>query len=464
VSQPLAGLAPASAADADAGRLLSIADEVLDHARSGEQVEVVVVAERGTEVRVYDGEVESLSASDTAGLGVRVIVDGRQGFAWAGTLDTEVAVATLVEARDNARFATVDDHAGLAEPDGVDPPTLEVFHPGLRATPTGDKVALALDLERATRGADPRITGIESAEYADADSVVALVSTAGIRTATAESVCWLSVYPLAGDGDAAQTGFGFSLARHPGDLDPEVAATEAAQRATRMLGAVRPSTGRATLVLDPWVTAQLLEVVGSTLAGDAVQKGRSPFAGRIGEAVAAPMVTLVDDPTNPAAFSAATCDGEGLATRRNLLVTDGVLQGFVHSALSARRSGTRSTGNAVRQGYRSVPGVGCSSLALQPGHATQAELIAAVGEGILVADVAGMHSGVNPVSGDLSVGAEGLRIRGGSLAEPLREFTIASTLQRLLTDIQAVGADLVWLPMGAAGVSLVVPDVSVSGQ
>lgn len=231
-----------------------------------------------------------------------------------------------------------------------------------------------------------------------------------------------------------------------------------------MLGAVRPTTGRTTLVLDPWVTAQVLEVVGSTLSGEAVVRGRSPFADRLGETIASPMITLVDDPTNPDAFSATASDGEGLATRRNVLIDGGVLQMFVHNATSARRAGTVSTGSAVRGSYRSAPGAGCAALALAPGTATQAQLVEQVGDGILIADVAGLHSGVNPVSGDVSVGAEGLAIRGGAVAEPLREFTIATTLQRLLTDVDAVGADLEWLPMGAAGVSLVVRDVMVSGQ
>ena len=217
-------------------------------------------------------------------------------------------------------------------------------------------------------------------------------------------------------------------------------------------------------MLDPWVTAQVLEIVGAMLSGEAVAKGRSPFAERLGETIAAAAITLVDDPTDPAAFGASVADGEGLATRRNVLIDGGRLEMFVHNATSARRAGTSSTGSAVRRGFKGVPGVGCGALSLRPGTLDQVGLIATVDDGILVADVAGLHSGVNPVSGDLSVGAEGLRIRGGALGEPLREFTMASTLQRLLTDIDAVGADLQWLPMGAAGVSLVVRDVTVSGQ
>jgi PmbA protein len=218
------------------------------------------------------------------------------------------------------------------------------------------------------------------------------------------------------------------------------------------------------VVLDPYVTAQFLAILGGTLSGEAVQKGRSLFADRLGDEVASPLVTLVDDPTNPAAFTATETDGEGLATRRNVLIDQGVLAMFVQNAYTARRAGTRSTGSAVRGGFKSTPGVGCMATSLAPGTATQAELVAGIGDGLLIQDVAGLHSGVNPVSGDFSTGAEGLRIRGGELAEPVREFTIASTLQKMLKDVQAVGSDLQWLPMSASGVSLVIDEVTISGQ
>jgi PmbA protein len=217
------------------------------------------------------------------------------------------------------------------------------------------------------------------------------------------------------------------------------------------------------VVLDPWVTAQLLGIVGSTLNGDAVLKGRSLFADRLGEPVASPLVTLVDDPTDVRAFTATDADGEGLAARRNELVRDGVLGRFVHNAYTGRRAGTTSTGNAVRS-YRSTPSVDCLALALVPGADDPGALVAGVDDGVLVQEVSGLHSGVNPVSGDLSTGAEGIRIRSGELAEPVREFTIASTLQRMLLDVQAVGSDLEFLPMNAAGVTLVVADLTISGS
>jgi PmbA protein len=442
--------------------LLEIGDRIVAMARSGEQVEVVVGRSTSTEVRVYEGQVEQLASATSAGIGVRVIAGNRQGFAYAGSLDDDVLAETLADARDNAGFATEDEWLGLAEPDGVDVPSLDLYREALTKVPTDAKIDLAMELERAVRAADARISGVEAADYADGVSEGAVVTTSGIRAMSRETSCYVSTYCIATEGDETQTGFGFSVGRTPDDLDVGAAAADASRRATRLLGATKPPSGRVTVVLDPYVTAQLLGIIGSTLSGEAVLKGRSLFADRLGEAVAAPSITFVDDPTNPLAYTSSETDGEGLASRRNVLIDGGVLQKFVHNAYSARRAGTVSTANAVR-GFSSTPGVGCRALSLAPGTKLQPELLADVGDGVLISSVSGLHSGVNPVSGDFSTGAEGLRITGGELAEPLREFTIASTLQKMLSEVAAVGADLEWLPMRAAGVSLVVRDVTMSG-
>jgi PmbA protein len=222
-------------------------------------------------------------------------------------------------------------------------------------------------------------------------------------------------------------------------------------------------TRRTTVVLDPMVTAQFLGVISSTLNGEAVVKGRSLFKDRLGDGVAAANVTLIDDPTNTKAYSATDVDGEGLAARRNVLIEKGVLQQFVHNSYSARRAGTVSTGNATRGGFAGTPGVGCLALSLEPGMRSQAEIVSGIDDGLLVQSMQGLHSGVNPISGDFSTGAAGLIITNGEVGAPVREFTIASTLQRMLQDIVEIGGDIEWLPMRASGMSLVIRDVTMSG-
>jgi PmbA protein len=443
--------------------LLEVADRLVAMAGPGEQLEAYVARSSDTQVRVYEGAVEQLSVADSLGAGVRVVRDGRQGFAYCGTFDPAALAETVTEARDNASFGEPDEAAGVAVPDGVEPAELDLWRPALGQVATADKVALAVELERAVLAADRRIVGVESCDYADSLAESAVVTTTGIRRASRETGCELVAYSLAEDGDDSQSGFGFSLARSFDELDVEVAARDAAERAVRMLGATKPPSGRFTIVLDPWVTAQLMGIVAGTLAADEVIKGRSLFAERAGEQVASPLLGLVEDPTDGRSWGATPVDDEGLATRRVPLVDAGVLQGFVHSTYTGRRMGAASTGSAVRGGFKTTPTAGCRAIIPVPGAVDAATLVAGVDDGVLVQEVSGLHSGVNPVSGDLSTGAEGLRIRGGAVAEPLREFTIASTLQRLLHDVVAVGSDLTWLPMTAAGLTLVVADVSVSG-
>jgi PmbA protein len=444
--------------------LLDLAERVVAGARPGEQVEAYLGRSSRTEVKVFEGEVESLSSADTAGIGVRVVVDGRQGFAYAGSLDEGVLGEVLAEARDNAGFGTADEYLGLVAPDGVAAVDLDLYREALITYPTAAKVQLALDLDRATRAADPRVRGLESVGYGDSSSESAIASTEGIRTTGRRTVCSLWSEALAGEGTETQTGYGYSVGRSPDDLDVEKAATEAADRATRMLGARKPPSQRLTVIFDPKVTASFLGVLSSTLSAESAIKGRSLFAGREGQAVAVPLVTLVDDPTEPEAYGASRFDAEGLASRRNVLIEDGVLAGFLHNSYTGRRTGRASNAAAVRGGYMTGPGVGSRALTLTPGERSHDELLADTGEGLLVQSVSGLHSGVNPVSGDFSVGVEGFIVRGGERAEPVREATIASTLQRMLHDVVAVGGDREWLPGGAAGVTLVIGDVTLSGS
>ncbi len=448
----------------DGHDLGELAGRIAGWAHDGEEVEAYLARESETSVRAFGGEIESLSSAESAGAGVRVVRGHQQGFAYAGSLEEPVLAETLAEARDNASFATADENVGLAKPDGVDPADLDLWRPDLVSFPTDRKMEMALDLERRVRDGDSRIRQVEQANYGDGAVEAAVATTTGIAVSFRQTACFLSAYAIAGAGDDTQTGGGYSVGRTPGELDPDEAAGDAVERATRLLGARKARSTKLTAVFDRRVTTSLLAVLSGTLSGDAVSKGRSLFADRLGERVGAGQLTLVDDPTDASAYGAASHDAEGLATRRNVPIERGRLKGFLYDTYSARRESTVSTASSVRAGFKSTPGVGCRALSLAPGDLDQQGVIAAVGEGFFVQSVTGVHSGVNPISGDFSVGAEGLMIRDGELAEPVREVTIASTVQRILLSILHIGSDLEWLPGVAAGVTLAVGDVSLSGS
>lgn len=443
--------------------LLALADGVVARARAGEQVEAFVVRGRSTSVRVYQREVEAFTRAEQMGVGVRVVVSGRQGFAHVGSFDADAVTDALSEARENARFAEPDQDVGLAEPDGVDPPVLDTWAEAAARLPEADKIDLALDLEDRVLGADPRIVSVRAAAFGDALGEVAVVSTTGIRAVERAARCSLSVSAVARDGDDATSGWAADAARRPDELDRDRVAADAVERAVRMLGASKPPSQRVTVVLEPRLAASLVGVVAGMLSGERLVKGRTPFRDRVGEVVASPRFTLVDDATDARSLGAEAYDGEGLASRPTPLVAAGVLEGFLHSTYTARRAGAAPTASAVRS-HRTTPGVGARVLVVEPGPVPTADLLTGVDDGLWVASMSGLHSGVNAVSGDFSVGVEGLRIRGGELAEPIREATLASTVQRLLSGIAAVGAELEWLPGGSAMATLVIADVALSGR
>jgi len=242
-------------------------------------------------------------------------------------------------------------------------------------------------------------------------------------------------------------------------------AREAADRAVRMLGAVKPPTRTVPVVFDRMVAPSLLGVLLAGLSAEEVQKRRSLFADRLGQRVGAAGLRLVDDGRLVAGPGAAPFDGEGVPTRRTVLIEDGVLQCFLHNTATAARDGggASSTGNARRGSFKSTPGVSAHNLFLEPGDLDQAGLLARAGEGLLVQDVSGVHSGANPITGDFSVGVSGLLFRDGQLAEPVREATVAAHLLDILGGIDAVGSDLRFTTGSIGGSSLLIGEMTVAG-
>lgn len=449
--------------DDETAELLTIATEVVSRATGDEQVEAFVGASSYTSVMVHGGAIESFTSATSRGIGVRVVRDHRQGFAYAGTLDPDAIAEALAEARDNAKFAEPEEWVGLAEPDGVAPVPYEQFEAAVAAMPAERKIELALELERMVIGGDPRITGVRSASYGDGWGRSVLVTSTGIVAGGRGASCSMGALALATDGDETFTGAGSTHGFSPDDLDLDEAASDAVMRATRLFGARPVDSQRVAIVLEPRIAATIVGLLASTLCGDAVVTGRSPFAGRLGESIATTALSLVDDPTDHRSFAADEYDGEGLACRRNELVVDGVLQRFLYDTATGRRVGRPSTGSAARS-IASTPSVSSQALAVAPGSGSFDELLAQVDLGVYVQSMTGLHSGVNLVSGDVSVGIEGLMVRDGAFAEPVREVTIASTLQRMLLDIRAIGDDVDWLPGGTGCPTIVIGDVSLSGR
>ena len=416
-------------------------------------------------VRVYDGAVESLTEAGSKGAGVRVFREGRTGYAFGSDLSEQGLGALARAAAEAASVTEPDEHAGVpsaAEP--VQPAMLVAAE--LAEWTMERRVELALAVERAARGRDALISNVEDTVYADSEGTAALASSNGFCGSFEQTQCYAYAYAFAGEGADRMTGIGLAVARGPGGIDPDAVGHEAADRALALHGARQPASRRCPVVLDPHVAASFASVIGRTLSADAVQRGRSLFAGKEGEQIADPALRLLDDGTDPEGLATAPFDGEGVPQRRTPLIEDGKLRTYLFDSYTARKAGRSSTGNGTRGSYRAPPSVGATNLLVEPGADTTADLIRQAGDGLYVMGVSGLHSGVNAISGSFSVGATGRVIRGGELAEPAREMTIASDLVSMLTAVERAGAEARWVPFGGSvkAPALLVREMTIAGS
>lgn len=447
--------------------LLDLAARLADQSRKSEEIEAFVSHERNFYVKAYSGDVETVSSSEPRGACVRVVEAGRVGFAYTTDLTAKGVRDMLGRARDNARYTTPDEAVGLAPAWKAaieDVPGLQDAR--LADTSPDHKVAFAVGLDKATQDANPKVRAVEEAVYADSDSEVALATSTGVAGRYRRTDTWCYSLAIAEDGDDTEIGFEFAIGRSLDDLDLEAVAQAAAGRAVQVLGAEKVPSARMPVVFDPYTSGQFLGVVAAALTGEAVQKGRSLFAGRIEDEVAGVTLTLVDDGRIEGAPGSAPWDAEGTPTQRTEVIKDGVLTSFLYDLTSARREGRGSTGNASRSGFKSPPGPAPSNLAFDTTGESPGAVLKKVGRGLLVLNFHGVHSGANPVSGDFSVGATGLLIENGTPGRPVKEVTIAAPMLDILARIEAIATDRRWLPFGGSygGATTLVSEMTIAGS
>jgi len=429
--------------------------------RGGGEAELYLSRERTRRYDARGGGIDSISFSDTLSLGVRVFRDGRMGFSYGfGGSGGEIArmVETAVFCADSS---DPDSAYGLPDPAGP-PPALSLFDPAWEGVGEREKADFASGLESAALAFDPRVKRVRSASLKEAVAEVRFWNSSGQAGAYAVSQYFASVDLSAEEDGEGQTGYGFGIARRFADLRLGAIAEEAGRRAVRMLGARRLRTGRWPAILENSASAELLEVLIPSFLASQVAKGKSMLAGRKGMPVASANVRIVDDPLDPAGSDAAVFDGEGTPSRPNVLVEDGVLKGFLSDSFWGRKLGTGSTGSCRRPGPKSPPGTGISNLLISPGDAAPVEMRKRMGSGIVLTEFLGIHT-ADPVSGDFSVGAAGIRFEGGEEKEPVRGFAVSGNILSLLSQVAQVGSDFRWFG-NVGSPSLSVHEITVGGE
>ena len=437
--------------------LQELAEFVVARARLSGASDAEVTIREGDEfsTTVRLGEVETLKESGSRGVGLRVLVEAENGYRVASTSSSDFTaegIEYLVHgAVALAQVTSVDPFAGLAEAGefGQLSGDLELYHEDVYSLPTEERIAWARRAEAAAMAVDTRLVNSDGASFDAATGRRAFVNSRGFVGEYRSSYCSISTSPIAqGASGEMQRDYWWSQARALRDLDsPESVGQEAARRTLRMLDARRVPTQQAPVVFAPEVARGMVGAVFDAAAGDAIYRGASIFAGKLGEEVAASSITVVDDGTVPGGFGTSPFDAEGLPSRRTVIVDKGVLKSYILNTYAGRKLGMKSTGNAGR-GLAGNPYLDAGNLYLEAGTQSAEEIVRGVQRGLNVTRM--MGQGVNLVTGDYSRGAAGLWIENGELVYPVHEVTVAGNLKEMLRNIAAIGSDLVFRGATAA--------------
>lgn len=264
------------------------------------------------------------------------------------------------------------------------------------------------------------------------------------------------------DESGSKSGYEYEFGLSPFNFSPSQIGQKAAEKAISKLGSKHYHTGKASLVLDPEITADLFGVFANTFFADEVLKGKSFLKGKLDQKIASDKIVLIDDGTIPGAACTTPVDGEGIATGKTILIEDGYLLGFLNDFRSARKMNIKPSGNASRS-YKSLPRIEPTNLYLKPGSVSKYDLISSVKKGLYIDEVMGLHS-INLISGEFSLGASGRVIENGSFSYPVEGIAIAGNITDLLNSVTEVASDLKFFPNGGGGCTILLEGISVSGK
>lgn len=421
-----------------------IVKEVLQQAKQkgATEADLVLTENELVTTQVRLGETETLRSAKEVRLGLRLFFDKRSATSSTSDLSTESLTRLVEDTAVLAKAIARDDCSGLptAEECARNVPDLHLYDPDGETLTVKDQLDRAKAAEAAALSSDSRITNSEGAEFASNLYRIIYGSSQGFLGEYRGSTFSLAVSPIASSEDGMQRDHWYSRARHLGALEsPEAVGKQAAERTLRRLGARKIKTQEVPVVFDPETATNLLRIICGALCGPALYRGASFLVGKLGERIAAEAVSVYDDGTLPGHLGSKPFDGEGLPTRRNTIMEDGVLHSYLLDSYSARKLRMKPTGNTSR-GAGDSPTAWPTNFYLQAGPHKPAEIIRSVDAGLYVTELIGF--GVNLVTGDYSQGAVGFWIEKGELTYPVQEITIAGNLKEMLLGIEMVGNDL----------------------
>ena len=436
-----------------------------------DEFEIYGASSTHNELELFNGQIDNLTFAETKGLGIRIFKDKRVGYSYTSILDEYNIDKCIDRAFSNSKITFQEEFNYLPlksefkNSKGIIDKKI-LFSEDFFNFDIKQKIQLARELEILAKKKDKRVTGINNLIYDDSLDEVMILNSTGFFDSYRATSAFIYLSVISKEKDDTSTGDFFGYNRSPGEFNLEEIAANAVNRSVSILGGKKIKSQVVDIVLDPFIAAQFLGIIASIVTADTVQKGKSLLKDRIGDKIFKGDFDIIDDGTLSYGLASKPFDGEGVPKGKTVIFENGILKTYLYNTYTARKDKKFSTGNAVRASYKSTPEVGVSNFYLKPSNTSLEKIIKSVDKGFYVTDIIGLHSGINPISGQISVGAKGLWIDKGSFSKPVKEVTIATDLLSFCKSIDKIGDDLRFMPSGGyiGSPSMLVKDIAISGK
>lgn len=429
-------------------------------------MEVFYSAGSSLSLKVFQKELDGYSLSESEGLGLRGMYNGKMGYSYTEKVD-ETSIDLLVKnVKENATVIDSDDEEYIFE-GSKEYKKVDTFNPKLEEVEEAEKIKFVKQLEEEAFKIDNRIQSVETCVYGDGYGETIMSNTKGLYLHDKSNIAYTYVVVVAKENEDIKTGMAYRTGNDFSKFNPKEIAEEAVKEALSMLGAKSVKSGDYPVVIRNNAAADLLEAFEGIFSAENVQKNLSLLKGKLNEQIGSEKFTLVDDPFMEGGLASRSFDGEGVASKYKKVVDKGVLKTYFHNLKTAKKDGVETTGNASKSSYKSSVGIAPSNLYVEKGEKTLEEMISSMDKGILITELQGLHSGLNSVSGDFSLAALGYEIKDGKISKPVEQITVAGNYFELLKNIEETGSDLKFGLPGEAYIgspSLKIKKLAIAGE
>ncbi|MDE5977526.1 MAG: TldD/PmbA family protein [Turicibacter sp.] len=426
-------------------------------------MEVYLVKNDNFSCKVFEGAVDAYSVSKTQGLSFRGIYNGKMGYTYTEKCDDSsipslithvIKNALLIEKVENEELYGGDEHYV----------SLNLYDESFNEVTALDKINFLKEVEKECFALDPRVKSVDYCSFANGTTTVALKNTKGLNLSECQNFAYSYVSVLVSENGENKNDGHFIISTDFSQYEPHSFAKKIVSAALSQLGAQKVKSGVYPIVLKNLVAGDILEAMSGIFSADAVLKDLSRLKDKVGVKIAAPCVTIIDDPHLENGMASSSFDGEGVSTFAKEVITAGVLNTYLHSLTTAKTFNVKPTGNASRASFKSSVNISPSNMYIRPQQTSFDEILKQAGNGIYITDVQGLHAGLNAISGDFSLSASGLLIENGKLGTPVHELTIAGNFFELLHRIIGVGNDLDFGPSNIGSPTLLIESLTVAGE